>query len=56
LKSIRVATSGAFAVGRNLISWVALAQWPVKLIGGSVFLALAAFVLAQLARDTPVVG
>ena len=32
-------------------SWIPFSQWPVKLVGGSVFLAIGAFILAQLTRD-----
>ena len=32
-------------------AWIPFSQWPIKLLGGSVFLVLGAFVLAQLARD-----
>lgn len=32
-------------------AWIPFNQWPVKLLGGGVFLVLGAFVLAQLARD-----
>jgi len=32
-------------------SWIPFNQWPVKLLGGSVFIAIAAFAVAQLTRD-----
>jgi hypothetical protein len=41
----------AFSLFLAISAWIPFAQWPVKLIGGGVFLALGAFVLAQLARD-----
>jgi hypothetical protein len=41
----------AFSLFLAISAWIPFAQWPVKLIGGSAFLALGAFVLAHLARD-----
>jgi hypothetical protein len=41
----------AFSLFLAISAWIPFAQWPVKLVGGSAFLALGAFVLAQLARD-----
>jgi hypothetical protein len=41
----------AFSLFLAISAWIPFAQWPVKLLGGSAFLALGAFVLAQLARD-----
>ena len=32
-------------------AWIPFSQWPIKLLGGSAFLVLGAFILAQLARD-----
>jgi hypothetical protein len=41
----------AFSLFLAISAWIPFAQWPIKLLGGSAFLALGAFVLAQLARD-----
>jgi hypothetical protein len=41
----------AFPLFLAISAWIPFAEWPVKLLGGSAFLALGAFVLAQLARD-----
>lgn len=32
-------------------AWIPFSQWPIKLLGGSALLVIAAFVLAQLTRD-----
>jgi hypothetical protein len=37
----------ALAIG----AWIPFSEWPIKLFGGSAVLTLAAFVLAELARD-----
>jgi hypothetical protein len=41
----------AFSLFLAISAWIPFAQWPMKLLGGSAFLALAGFVLAHLARD-----
>lgn len=41
----------AFSLFLAISAWIPFSQWPIKLLGGSAFLVLGAFVLAQLARD-----
>jgi hypothetical protein len=41
----------AFSLFLAISAWIPFSHWPIKLLGGSAFLALGAFVLAQLARD-----
>lgn len=41
----------AFSLFLAISAWIPFSQWPIKLLGGSAFLALGAFVLAQIARD-----
>jgi hypothetical protein len=41
----------AFSLFLAISAWIPFSQWPIKLLGGSAFLALGAFILAQLARD-----
>jgi hypothetical protein len=41
----------AFSLFLAISAWIPFSHWPMKLLGGSAFLALGAFVLAQLARD-----
>lgn len=41
----------AFSLFLAVSAWIPFSQWPVKLLGGGVFLAIGAFVLAQLTRD-----
>ena len=41
----------AFSLFLAISAWIPFSHWPIKLLGGSAFLALGAFVLAQFARD-----
>jgi hypothetical protein len=41
----------AFSLFLAISAWIPFSEWPIKLLGGSAFLALGAFILAQLARD-----
>ena len=41
----------AFSLFLAISAWIPFSQWPIKVLGGSAFLVLGAFVLAQLARD-----
>jgi hypothetical protein len=41
----------SFSLFLAISAWIPFSHWPIKLLGGSAFLALGAFVLAQLARD-----
>jgi hypothetical protein len=41
----------AFSLFLAISAWIPFSQWPIKLLGGSAFLVLGAFILAQLARD-----
>jgi hypothetical protein len=49
LKHFRVVTP--FSLFLAVSAWIPFSEWPVKLLGGSMFLAIGAFVLAQLTRD-----
>ena len=44
-------TTVALALFLAVSAWIPFSQWPVKLLGGGAFLAIGAFVLAQLTRD-----
>lgn len=41
----------ALALFLAVSAWIPFSQWPVKLVGGSAFFGIGAFVLAQLTRD-----
>jgi hypothetical protein len=41
----------AFTLFLATSAWIPFSEWPIKLLGGSAFLAIGAFVLAQLTRD-----
>lgn len=41
----------AFSLFLAISAWIPFSQWPIKLLGGSAFLAIGAFVLAQIVRD-----
>jgi hypothetical protein len=41
----------AFSLFLAVSAWIPFSEWPIKLLGGSVFLAIGAFVMAQLTRD-----
>jgi hypothetical protein len=40
-----------FTLFLAISAWIPFSEWPIKLLGGSAFLAIGAFVLAQLTRD-----
>ncbi|SDR29396.1 hypothetical protein SAMN05519103_01791 [Rhizobiales bacterium GAS113] len=41
----------AFSLFLAISAWIPFSQWPIKLLGGSALLIMAAFVLAQVTRD-----
>ena len=41
----------AFSLFLAISAWIPFSEWPIKLLGGSTLLIVAAFVLAQVARD-----
>src|SRR5665213_4055765 len=40
-----------FSLFLAISAWIPFSEWPIKLLGGSTLLIVAAFVLAQIARD-----